>query len=222
MKIQVLGGYGGESLDCRMTCLLVNGTIALDAGSLSQALSIERQVRVRSILLSHSHMDHTNSLPFFIENVYGKSERGDRHPRLAGHGLRAAQVPVQQRHLAGLHPPAQPPGAGGALPGVRERGAAGDRRREVHAHPGRPPGPHPRLPDRAERRGGPLVERHRADDPLLGDRQPHAEPEGPLHRHQLRQLAAAGGGRLVPPDAADARQPSCASCRSGCPSSCTT
>jgi ribonuclease BN (tRNA processing enzyme) len=74
MLIQVLGGYGGESLDCRMTCLLINGTIALDAGSLSQALSVERQVAVRSILLSHSHMDHVNSLPFFIENVYGKSE----------------------------------------------------------------------------------------------------------------------------------------------------
>ena len=73
MLIQVLGGYGGESLECRMTCLLVNGTIALDAGSLSQALSVERQKEVQSILLSHSHMDHTNSLPFFIENVYGKS-----------------------------------------------------------------------------------------------------------------------------------------------------
>ncbi|MDP9120454.1 MAG: 3',5'-cyclic-nucleotide phosphodiesterase [Acidobacteriota bacterium] len=58
-----------------MTCLLVNGTVALDAGSLSQALSIERQAEVHSILLSHSHIDHTNSLPFFIENVYGKSER---------------------------------------------------------------------------------------------------------------------------------------------------
>jgi len=75
MLIQVLGGYGGESLDCRMTCLLVNGTIALDAGSLSQALSIDRQVGVRTILLSHSHMDHTNSLPFFIENVFGKTDR---------------------------------------------------------------------------------------------------------------------------------------------------
>ena len=53
MLIQVLGGYGGESLECRMTCLLINGTIALDAGSLSQALSIERQVAVHSILLSH-------------------------------------------------------------------------------------------------------------------------------------------------------------------------
>ena len=74
MLVQVLGSYGGESFECRMTCLLINGTIALDAGSLSHGLSIERQVGVRSILLTHSHMDHTNSLPFFIENVYGKSD----------------------------------------------------------------------------------------------------------------------------------------------------
>lgn len=73
MQLEVLGSYGGESIDCRMTCLLVNGGIALDAGSLSQALCIERQVKVRSIVLTHSHMDHTNSLPFFIENVYGKA-----------------------------------------------------------------------------------------------------------------------------------------------------
>jgi ribonuclease BN (tRNA processing enzyme) len=76
MRLQVLGGFGGESIDCRMTCLLINDTIALDAGSLSQALPIERQAEVRSILLTHSHMDHTNSLPFFIENVYGKRDRG--------------------------------------------------------------------------------------------------------------------------------------------------
>ena len=73
MKIQVLGGFGGESIDCRMTCLLINDRVALDAGSLSQALAVEEQVNVHSIVLSHSHMDHTNSLPFFIENVYGKS-----------------------------------------------------------------------------------------------------------------------------------------------------
>jgi ribonuclease BN (tRNA processing enzyme) len=73
VKIRVLGGFGGESLDCRMTCLLINDRIALDAGSLSQCLAIEEMVQVHSILLTHSHMDHTNSLPFFIENVYGKS-----------------------------------------------------------------------------------------------------------------------------------------------------
>ncbi len=74
MKIEVLGSYGGESPGYRMTCLLINRTIALDVGSLTQSLSIERQSRVRSILLTHSHMDHTNSLPFFIENVYGRTE----------------------------------------------------------------------------------------------------------------------------------------------------
>ncbi len=72
MKIEVLGGYGGESLDCRLTCLLINDRIALDAGSLSRALPIERQAEVSSILLSHSHVDHTSSIPFFIENVFGR------------------------------------------------------------------------------------------------------------------------------------------------------
>ena len=73
MKVEVLGSYGGESPECRMTCLLVNERVALDAGSLTQALSIERQQRVEAIVLTHSHMDHTTSLPFFVENVYGRS-----------------------------------------------------------------------------------------------------------------------------------------------------
>jgi ribonuclease BN (tRNA processing enzyme) len=73
MRIEVLGGYGGESPECRMTCLLINDRIALDAGSLTQTLPIERQVDLHSIVLSHSHIDHTNCLPFFIENVYGKT-----------------------------------------------------------------------------------------------------------------------------------------------------
>ncbi len=74
MKIEVIGGYGGESLGCRMTCLVINDRIALDAGSLSQALPIERQAEIDWILLSHSHMDHTSSIPFFIENVFGRRQ----------------------------------------------------------------------------------------------------------------------------------------------------
>lgn len=74
MQIEVLGGYGGEAVDRRMTCLLINGTIALDAGSLSQALPVERQREVKTIFLTHSHVDHTCSLPFFIENVYEQGQ----------------------------------------------------------------------------------------------------------------------------------------------------
>ncbi len=73
MQIEVIGAYGGESESCRMTCLVVEGTVALDAGSLSRSLPIERQRRIATILLTHSHLDHTNSLPFFIENVYDET-----------------------------------------------------------------------------------------------------------------------------------------------------
>jgi ribonuclease BN (tRNA processing enzyme) len=72
MKIEVLGASGGASLGCRTTSLLVNDSIALDAGSLAQVLTIERQEKVRSILLTHSHLDHTSSLPFFVENVFDR------------------------------------------------------------------------------------------------------------------------------------------------------
>jgi ribonuclease BN (tRNA processing enzyme) len=71
MKIEVLGCSGGESPSRRLTCLLVNDQIALDAGSLTQGLELGRQALVGSLVLTHSHLDHTNAIPFFIENVYG-------------------------------------------------------------------------------------------------------------------------------------------------------
>ena len=71
MKIEVVGCSGGESPGRRLTCLLVNDRIALDAGSLTQGLEPERQARIDTLVLTHSHLDHTNAIPFFIENVYG-------------------------------------------------------------------------------------------------------------------------------------------------------
>jgi ribonuclease BN (tRNA processing enzyme) len=80
MKIEVLGCSGGESPGRRLTCLLVNDRVALDAGSLTQGLELERQASVGSIVLTHSHLDHTNAIPFFIENVYGlRREAIDLH-----------------------------------------------------------------------------------------------------------------------------------------------
>lgn len=74
MRIRVLGAFGGESLECRVTSLMLNDELALDAGSLSRALAVEEQQAIRAVVLSHSHWDHTNSLPFFIENIYATAE----------------------------------------------------------------------------------------------------------------------------------------------------
>jgi len=74
MKVQILGSYGGDSPVCRMTSFLIDDTIAVDAGAITRALDITAQRAIRHILISHSHMDHTASLPFLIENIFGSQE----------------------------------------------------------------------------------------------------------------------------------------------------
>lgn len=53
-----------------MTSFLIGETVVVDAGSTTEALSIDEQRRIRHVLVSHSHMDHTASLPFLVENIF--------------------------------------------------------------------------------------------------------------------------------------------------------
>jgi cAMP phosphodiesterase len=71
MKLKVLGCYGGNIPGHGMTSLLINDTVALDAGWVSGALSLKQQVKVKDIVISHSHLDHTCTLPFLIDNNFG-------------------------------------------------------------------------------------------------------------------------------------------------------
>jgi ribonuclease BN (tRNA processing enzyme) len=55
-----------------MTCFLIDGETALDAGSLTDALPLPAQRRLRRVVLTHAHLDHVASLPFLVENIYGR------------------------------------------------------------------------------------------------------------------------------------------------------
>src|SRR3954469_15386366 len=70
MRFRVLGCYGGNTPGCGMTSFLLNDTVALDAGWVSGALTLKEQVKVKDILISHSHLDHTCTLPFLIDNNF--------------------------------------------------------------------------------------------------------------------------------------------------------
>jgi cAMP phosphodiesterase len=70
MKLKVLGCFGGNIPGHGMTSLLLNDTVALDAGWVSGALSLRDQEKVKDIFISHSHLDHTCTLPFLIDNNF--------------------------------------------------------------------------------------------------------------------------------------------------------
>jgi len=74
MDFRVLGSFGGDSPECRMTSFLIDGCVAVDAGAITRALTIEDQRKVRHVLITHTHLDHTNTLPFLIENSFGSSD----------------------------------------------------------------------------------------------------------------------------------------------------
>lgn len=68
MRIRVLGAHGGALPNHRTTCFVLDGVVAVDAGSLC-ALTIEEQVRISDVFLTHCHLDHVKDLPLMTDNV---------------------------------------------------------------------------------------------------------------------------------------------------------
>ncbi len=57
-----------------MTSFLIDSSVAIDAGAITRALSIEEQRALHHVVITHTHMDHTSTLPFLIENSFGASD----------------------------------------------------------------------------------------------------------------------------------------------------
>ncbi|MFC1908704.1 MBL fold metallo-hydrolase [Chloroflexota bacterium] len=63
MNIRILGAHNCESSATKCTCILIDDTLAIDAGGLTSNLSITDQQKIQSILLTHQHYDHIRDIP---------------------------------------------------------------------------------------------------------------------------------------------------------------
>lgn len=63
MEVIVLGAHNLEGEKALHTCFLVDGVLAIDAGSLVRTLTLDQLGRIRAILLTHEHFDHCRDLP---------------------------------------------------------------------------------------------------------------------------------------------------------------
>ncbi len=68
MNIQVLGAHECESQNTKLTSLLIDDTLAIDAGSLTSSLSFPAQQKLKAILLTHQHYDHIRDVPAIAMN----------------------------------------------------------------------------------------------------------------------------------------------------------
>jgi Cft2 family RNA processing exonuclease len=79
--VKFLGTHNSESKTTRLVSLLIDGVLAVDAGSLVSELTFAEQRRIKAILLSHGHYDHIRAVPAFAFNNSDRTTRIVATPR---------------------------------------------------------------------------------------------------------------------------------------------
>ena len=68
MQLRILGCHGGETPKHRTSSFLLGDGLAIDAGAITSGLSLREQQLIRSVLVSHPHMDHVRDLATLADN----------------------------------------------------------------------------------------------------------------------------------------------------------
>jgi ribonuclease BN (tRNA processing enzyme) len=69
VEIRILGAHLAEVKGARLTSLLIDGVLVVDAGGLTSALSLVEQEKIATVLLTHHHFDHTRDLVTLAANA---------------------------------------------------------------------------------------------------------------------------------------------------------
>ena len=69
MKLRVLGCSGSDLPGHHLTSFLINEHILLDAGSVTSHLSLDEQVHITDIFVTHPHLDHIKDILFLADNL---------------------------------------------------------------------------------------------------------------------------------------------------------
>jgi len=75
MRIRVLGCYGAEMPGYKTTGFLINDDTLIDAGTVVSVLSVEEQLKINNIIISHTHLDHIKDIQFLADNVIGRRDK---------------------------------------------------------------------------------------------------------------------------------------------------
>ena len=67
MDFRVLGCHGGESPKHQCPAFMLDGRICLDAGSITNMLSLKEQQKVEAVVVSHAHLDHVRDLAMLAD-----------------------------------------------------------------------------------------------------------------------------------------------------------
>jgi ribonuclease BN (tRNA processing enzyme) len=74
VEARIVGAHQAESAQLHFTSIVVDGRLVIDAGSVATGLSLDEQLAIEHILLTHRHWDHLKDLPGFGFNRYSRAQ----------------------------------------------------------------------------------------------------------------------------------------------------
>ncbi|MFC1926030.1 MBL fold metallo-hydrolase [Chloroflexota bacterium] len=69
MEVELLGAHMTEMAGAKMSSLVIDEIIALDAGSICSSLPLSAQQKLKAVLLTHHHYDHVRDIPTIAMNL---------------------------------------------------------------------------------------------------------------------------------------------------------
>lgn len=76
MKLEILGCSGGIGKGLKTTTFLLDETVLIDAGTGVELLTMEQMLKIRTVVISHAHLDHIAGLPLMLATIFDQH----RHP----------------------------------------------------------------------------------------------------------------------------------------------
>ena len=76
MNIKILGAHSCGTQSAKLTSLLIDDVLALDAGSLSSSLPMSALTKIEAFLLTHQHHDHISDIPNIARRLLARENAG--------------------------------------------------------------------------------------------------------------------------------------------------
>ena len=68
LSLRVIGCHGGETPKHRTSAFVLDGKLAIDAGSLTSGMTLREQFALEAAVVSHAHLDHIRDLATIADN----------------------------------------------------------------------------------------------------------------------------------------------------------
>ncbi|MCV6590949.1 MAG: 3',5'-cyclic-nucleotide phosphodiesterase [Marinobacterium sp.] len=74
MKLEILGCSGGIGKSLKTTTFLLDETLLIDAGTGVEQLTMTQMLKVRTVIITHAHIDHIAGLPLMLATIYDQHQ----------------------------------------------------------------------------------------------------------------------------------------------------